>query len=85
MLKEKLADKLEFSAYRQTLIFDGRILQNTAILADLGVVDDSILNVCIKTPNPLNVDADIASSRGPSLKRRMAKAHDIFASSCTLN
>lgn len=63
MLKDKLSSTLEYSAYRQTLIFDGFILPNAAVLSDCGVVDGSTLNICIKTPNPLNVDDEVASVR----------------------
>jgi hypothetical protein len=76
ILKEKLGELLEYSAYRQTLIFNGVILRSVAILADVGVVDGSVLTVCIKTPNPLNVDHDVASVRAnvfDELTRRVAQ------------
>merc|ERR1719310_2432955 len=59
MLKEKLSEMLEYSAYRQTLVFEGRILRNHEFLSDVGVVEESLLNICIKTPNPLNVDDEV--------------------------
>jgi hypothetical protein len=66
-LKEKLRDKLEYSAYRQVLIFNGMVLRNAVPLDEMGVVDGSLLNVCIKTPNPLSVDDDVAAVRANAL------------------
>eukprot|EP00746_Dinoflagellata_sp_MGD_P130447 gnl/MRDRNA2_/MRDRNA2_64377_c0_seq1.p1 gnl/MRDRNA2_/MRDRNA2_64377_c0~~gnl/MRDRNA2_/MRDRNA2_64377_c0_seq1.p1 ORF type:complete len:234 (+),score=64.78 gnl/MRDRNA2_/MRDRNA2_64377_c0_seq1:91-702(+) len=75
MLKEKLTNMLEYSAYRQALIFNGKIMRDHEVLRYSGVEDGSLLNICIKTPNPCQVDDDVASVRAnvfDELTRRVA-------------
>merc|ERR1712025_565573 len=63
LLKESLSDKLQFSAARQMLVMDGKILEDGPTLADQGVVDGCVMSVCIKTPNPLGVCYDVALNK----------------------